>query len=555
MKIYLLPFFFCCLISCSKRTEPTPTPPAPGSFQVSSITINDSIADRGNSFFQVNLNPVIKIAFTAPVDKSSAANSISLIKSPGGAIPFTVSYANKDSILEIKPASVLQPLSKYSITVSKNLQSNQQVVLPADKTINVITIIDSSDKFPRVSDDELLDIVQKQTLKYFWDFGHPVSGMARERNTSGDLVTTGGTGFGVMSIIAGINRNFISKEDGLQRINTIVDFLKNKATRYHGAFAHWINGATGATIPFSQKDNGADIVETSLLMQGLLCARQYFNSAAANEVLLRKNINELWDGIQWNWFRNAGQNVLYWHWSPDYNFDMNMQVKGWNEALIVYALAASSNTDSIPKIVYDNGWASNGGMKNGRTFYGVQLPLGPDVGGPLFFSHYSFLGINPHDLTDAYANYFTQNTAHSLINYNYCIANPQCFNGYSRSVWGLTASDDNLNFYAAHSPTNDDGVISPTAAISSLPYTPEESMNALRFFYYKLGDKLFKEYGFIDAFNLSDYWFADSFLAIDQGPQMVMIENYRSGLLWDLFMSCPEIKRGMKNLGFQSPNL
>jgi len=397
--------------------------------------------------------------------------------------------------------------------------------------------------------------VQKQTLKYFWDFGHPVSGMARERNTSGDLVTTGGTGFGVMSIIAGINRNFISKEEGLQRINTIVDFLKNKATKYHGAFAHWINGATGATIPFSQKDNGADLVETSLLMQGLLCARQYFNSAAANEVLLRKNINELWDGIQWNWFRNGGQNVLYWHWSPDYNFDMNMQVKGWNEALIVYALAASSNTDSIPKIVYDNGWASNGGMKNRNSYYGIKLPLGPNLGGPLFFSHYSFLGINPHDLTDAYTNYFTQNTAHSLINYNYCTANPQRFNGYSPSIWGLTASDDNLNFYAAHSPTNDDGVISPTAAISSLPYTPDESMNALRFFYYKLGDKLFKEYGFIDAFNLSDYWFADSFLAIDQGPQIVMIENYRSGLLWNLFMSCPEIKRGMKNLGFQSPNL
>ena len=554
MKPFFLIVIIICCFSCTKKTEPAPPPP-PGSFHVSSIKINDSAASRGNNFFQVNLNPVIKIALTAPVDKSAVANNISFEKTAGGAIPFTISYADKDSILELKPVSSLQPLSKYSITISQNLPSNQQVILSADNTINLITIIDSSDKFPRVSDDALLDIIQKQTLKYFWEFGHPVSGMARERNTSGDVVTTGGTGFGVMSIITGINRNFISRADGLQRINTIVDFLKDKCTRYHGAFSHWINGATGATIPFSQKDNGADLVETSLLMQGLLCARQYFNSAAANEVLLRKNINELWDGIEWNWFRNGGQNVLYWHWSKEYNFEMNMPIKGWNEALIVYALAASSNTDSIPKIVYDNGWASAGGMKNGRTFYGVQLPLGPDLGGPLFFSHYSFLGINPHDLTDAYANYFTQNTAHSLINYNYCVANPQHFNGYSPSSWGLTASDDNLHFYSAHSPTNDDGVISPTAAISSLPYTPEESMNALRFFYYKLGDKLFKEYGFIDAFNLSDYWFADSFLAIDQGPQIVMIENYRSALLWNLFMSCPEIKRGMRNLGFQSPNL
>lgn len=449
----------------------------------------------------------------------------------------------------------MQFLSKYILTLTAGLQSNQKIVLPKINVINIITAIDSSDKFPRISDSALLTLIQKQTFRYFWDFGHPVSGMARERNTSGDVVTTGGTGFAVMSIIAAVNRNFISRADGLQRINTIVSFLKDKCTRYHGAFSHWINGATGATVPFSQKDNGADLVETSFLMEGLLCARQYFNSINSEETILRSNINILWNGVEWNWFRNGGQNVLFWHWSPDFNFDINAQIKGWNEALVVYVLAASANKDSIPRIVYNDGWASNGGMRNGGTFYGIQLPLGPDLGGPLFFSHYSFLGINPQDLTDAYANYFTQNTAQSLINYNYCVANPRHFNGYSSDVWGLTASDDNLNFYSAHSPTNDDGVISPTAAISSLPYTPEQSKNALRFFYYKLGDKLFKGYGFIDAFNLSDYWFADSFLAIDQGPQIVMIENYRTRLLWNLFTSCPEIKRGMKNLGFQSPHL
>lgn len=511
-------------------------------------------ADRGNNFFNVKTNPVIKYSFTAPVDKASVNAHLSFIKNPGGNEAFNILYENKDSIVVIQPTSVLQPLSKYTITISTGLLSKQGIALAANSTNIIITSIDSTDKFPRISDDALLTLIQKQTFKYFWDFGHPVSGMSRERNTSGDLVTTGGTGFGVMSILAGINRNFISKEDGLQRINTIVNFLKDKCTRYHGAFAHWVNGATGATMPFSQKDNGADLVETSLLMQGLLSARQYFTGADATETTLRNNINILWDSIEWNWFRNGSQNVLYWHWSPDYNFDMNVQIRGWNESLIVYALAASSNTHAIPKIVYDNGWASNGGMKNGATFYDTQLPLGPAYGGPLFFSHYSFLGINPNGLTDAYANYFTQNTAHSLINYKYCVANPQHFYGYNAANWGLTASDDNLTFYSAHSPTNDDGVISPTAAISSLPYTPEQSMAALKFFYYKLGDKLFKEYGFIDAFNLSDVWFADSFLAIDQGPQIVMIENYRSGLLWNLFMSCPEIKIGMKNLGFQSPH-
>jgi hypothetical protein len=205
--------------------------------------------------------------------------------------------------------------------------------------------------------------------------------------------------------------------------------------------------------------------------------------------------------------------------------------------------------------VYDNGWAANGGMKNGNSYYSTQLPLGPSHGGPLFFAHYSFLGINPTNLTDTYADYWEQNTAHTKINYTYCVSNPKGYNGYSNLCWGLTASDDNLYGYAAHSPTNDDGVISPTAAISSFPYTPAESMNALQFFYYKLGDKLWKEYGFIDAFNLSDVWFSNSFLAIDQGPEIIMIENHRSGLLWNLFMSCPEVKQGMKKLGFQSPYL
>ncbi|MEO9099828.1 MAG: glucoamylase family protein, partial [Ginsengibacter sp.] len=452
MKRFLSIYIIICCFGCSKKTAPTPPTP-PGKFLINSLTVSDSNANRSNDFFNVNLNPVIRISFTARADRSSISSYISLKKNNGIPVSLDISYLDNDSVIEIKSASSLEYLSKYIFNVSKGLSSNQQVVLTADNAINLITQIDSSDKFQRVSDSVLLDVIQQQTFKYFWDFGHPVSGMARERNTSGDVVTTGGTGFGVMSILVGIKRNFISRAAGLERIDTIVNFLKNKCTRYHGAFSHWVNGATGSTIPFSQKDDGADLVETSFLMQGLLCARQYFNSNNAEEVAVRKNINGLWNGIEWSWFRNGGQNALYWHWSPDYNFDINMQVKGWNEALMVYCLAAASNLDSIPKIVYDNGWASNGAMQNGSSFYGIKLPLGPDLGGPLFFSHYSFLGLNPNGLSDAYANYFTQNTAQSLINYNYCVANPKYFNGYGQMDWGLTASDDNLNSYDAHSPT------------------------------------------------------------------------------------------------------
>ena len=356
-----------------------------------------------------------------------------------------------------------------------------------------------------------------------------------------------------MAIITAVNRGFITRAQGLARLQTMVAFLKNTAQTFHGAYPHWLNGTTGAVIPFSTKDNGADLVETSYLVQGLLCARQYFN-AAGTEATLRTDINTICNRVEWSWFRNGNQNTLFWHWSPNFNWEMNLQIRGWNESLITYVLAASSTTFGIPAAVYNNGWKGAGGFVNGNVYYSYPLPLGPALGGPLFFSHYSFMGINPNGLSDASANYATQTKNHTLINYSYSRANPRGYFGYSDSVWGLTASDIQ-NGYTASSPTNDVGVIAPTAALSSFPYTPAESMAALKFYYYVLGDKLFKEYGFVDAFSLHDLWFASSTLAIDQGPIIVMIENHRSGLLWNLFTSCPEVKTGMQSLGFMAPYL
>ncbi|RYY56179.1 MAG: beta-glucosidase, partial [Chitinophagaceae bacterium] len=448
-------------------------------------------------------------------------------------------------------------ISRYTLTTNTSLKSSGGGPLTTSTIINLLTQIDSTRKFPLLTDEQLLDKVQEQTFKYFWDFAHPVSGLARERsNGDNNTVATGGSGFGILAIVTGISRQFITRAEGLARMQKIVDFLKNKAVKVKGAFPHWINGETGAILPFSANDNGADLVETSYLMQGLLTARQYFNGGDAAETTLRADINVLWNGVEWDWFRKNGENVLYWHYRTNAGSEwiMNMPVKGWNECLITYVLAASSPTHSIPKTVYDNGWASNGSMKNGATYYGYQLPLGPAVGGPLFLAHYSFLGINPFGLSDVYADYETQLKNHTLINYNYCRTNPAGHYGYSDSVWGLTASDIS-NGYTASSPTNDQGYIAPTAALSSFPYTPAESMAALKFFYYVLGDKLWKDYGFVDAFSLKDPWFASSHLAIDQGPIIAMIENYRSGLLWNLFASCPEVKSGMTGLGFTAPYL
>jgi len=539
------------ICGCSKEKKGTPTPVTPSSFSFASLKVN-GVSGNSSVYKNLNTQPVIRISFSAAINHTSTSSSVTFNSKGGTAVSFTTAYDNHDSTIIITP-SALQAITQYTLAVSTSLKSSSDGGLQTPVTVQLITAVDTTNKFPVISDDALLDLVQKQTFKYFWDFGHPTSGLARERNSSEDIVTTGGSGFGIMAIVTGINRQFITRADGLTRMQKIVGFLKTAQT-FHGAFPHWMNGATGAVVPFSTQDDGADLVETAYLMQGLLTARQYFNDSGVPETNLRNNINTLWNAVEWNWFTQNGQSTLYWHWSPNYAWSTNMQVNGWNEALITYVMAASSTTHPITKTVYDSGWAMNGAMKNGSAYFGVTLPLGPAEGGPLFFAHYSFLGINPNGLSDAYASYDVQNKAHAMINYNYCVANPQGNSGYSARCWGLTASDIE-NGYTASSPTNDVGVIAPTAAISSLPYTPTQSMAALRFFYYKMGDKMWGQYGFYDAFDLNDAWFANSTLAIDQGPIIDMIENYRSGLLWNLFMSCPEVKTGMKNLGFQSPNL
>jgi hypothetical protein len=418
-----------------------------------------------------------------------------------------------------------------------------------------------------LSDTAIFDIVQKQTFNYFWDGAEPVSGLARERIHSDNIypendqsvITSGGGGFGVMAILVGIERGFISREDGRKRMEKIVSFLE-KADRFHGAFPHWWNGETGRVKPFSPKDNGGDLVETSFMIQGLLCVRQYFQNGSDVEKQLAARIDTLWKDVEFDWYRNAGQNVLYWHWSPNFGWEMNFAVRGYNECLIMYVLAASSPTHGVPAEVYHQGWADNGNIRGLQVYEGDSLKLkhqgNPPHGGPLFWAHYSYLGLDPRGLKDQYADYQKETTNQALINYKWCVNNPKKFKGYGPNNWGLTASYS-INGYAAHAPdnNNDLGVISPTAALSSFPYTPTQSTAAMTYWYKNMRDRIWGEYGFFDAFSETANWYTPRYLAIDQGPIVVMMENHRSGLLWNLFMSCPEIKEGLKKLGFTSPKL
>ena len=547
-------FALTCALFTASCEEETPPPPAakPNGIMLTVFHINDApTSGKSNG---IPLNSTFTLYFSNALDTLSAKENIAVKEKGYDPIALNYQFFKGDSAVKLTPKTKLKTGTGYVVAINTTLKSKVNTNPAYYVGISVGTMMDTTDKFPRISDETLLDSIQYNTFQYFWNYAHPNSGLARERNTSGDLVTSGGSGMGIMAIIAGINRGFITRAQGLARIQKMTTFLKNTAQTFHGAYPHWLDGNNGKVIPFSSDDNGGDLVETSYLIQGLLTARAYFDQSSTDETQLRSNITTIWENVEWDWYTKSNSGSLYWHWSPSLGWKMNMTIRGWNECLITYVLAASSPTHPINLSTYQKGWANNGSMKNGSSFYGFQLPLGENLGGPLFFSHYSFLGLDPRGLSDAYANYETQTTNHSKINHAYCKANPRQHYGYSDECWGLTASDNNSG-YSAHSPNNDLGVISPTAALSSMPYTPTESMKAARFFYYKLGDKIWRNQGFTDAFNLNVGWFATSFLAIDQGPIVVMIENHRSQLLWKTFTSDPEVKAGLKKLQFTAPYL
>jgi hypothetical protein len=409
-----------------------------------------------------------------------------------------------------------------------------------------------------ITDDELLDLTQQETFKYFWDFAESNSGAARERyhpnnpSDSQNVVTTGGSGFGLMSIIVGIERGYVSRTEGVARLNQILDFFES-ADRFHGAWPHWINGSSGSVIPFSPQDNGGDIVETALFVQGLICVKEYLKNGSTEEQLVATQADNLWKGVEWNWY-TQGQNALYWHWSPNNGFSINLELVGYNETLIAFIFGAASPDYAIPAEVYHQGYARSGAIVSSAMQYNIPLILdhAGSGTGPLFWAHYSHLGLDPRNLSDQYANYWDLNTNHTNINYEHCVSNPNNYEAYGPNCWGLTASysrnSDGTIGYAAHDPQNDPGVISPTAAVGSIPYTPEKSLAAMHYFY---ENGLMGPAGFYDAFSPHyDNWVAERYLAIDQGPQIIMIENYRSQLLWNLFMQNEDVQNGLDALGF-----
>ena len=421
---------------------------------------------------------------------------------------------------------------------------------PAEKSATV------SARTWAMTDAQLLDSVQGATFRYFWQFAHPVSGLIRENSRYNSTCATGGTGFGLFALMVGAERGFAPRAKVAERVALILTFLDEKAEHYHGAFAHWINGDTGKTQPFSPNDDGADLVETALLMQGVLAVRQYFNHTDAVETEIRQKATHLWEGVEWDWFlKDPNGKSLYWHWSPNFGWEKDLKIVGWNEAMIIYLLAIASPTHPIPADCYYQGWAGQPYYVHDKSYYGFKQSVGPPMGGPLFLTQYSFIGFDPRDKRDRFCNYFENNRNTTLIQRAYAIQNPGRHKGYSENLWGLTASMSPHKYHGSAPGERDNGTIAPTAALSAMPYAPAESLACLKNLYRNYGKRLWGEFGFKDAFNLDRNWYADGWLAIDQGPIIAMIENARTGLCWRMFMANPEIAPMLKAIGWQTTTL
>ena len=536
---------------------------------------NSSIEGEGKILIdQVELFPEV-VQASVPTPKNISAEGFELhVDVSWEAVENTnlkyIKIYRSEDTKNFKPVGIQRPFfNRFTDFTGETDKAYYYKISYLDYQYNETELSESTNANTRsFTDEELLDMVQEASFRYYWEGAEPNSGLALE-NIPGrkNMIATGASGFGIMAIIVGAERGFITRDEAVQRLRKITTFL-NTCDKFHGAVSHFIDGPTGKTEPFfGDRDNGGDLVETSFLFQGLLAARSYFDKNNLDENEIRTAITELWEAVEWNWYDREKENkFLTWHWSPDKEWVIDHKLIGWNETMITYILAMASPTHSIPISMYYNGWASqeekavkyrkawgktdDGSFyTNGNYYHGIYLPVGVANGGPLFFVHYSYMGLDPHKLTDRYTNYFDNNKNIALINWHYCSENPLNYKGMSDEFWGLTASDGPWGYSAIEPKVGTDkGTLAPTGALASFPYTPEQSMAALKNMYRNHGKYLWGEYGFKDAVNLEENWHAKIYMGLNQAPVTVMIENYRTGLIWNLFMKNEEIKETLEKL-------
>jgi hypothetical protein len=404
---------------------------------------------------------------------------------------------------------------------------------------------------PQLLDDEaFLDLVQRTAFDYFWYESNPANGLIKDRSGAPSLSSVAAVGFGLSAVTVGIDRGWISREAGSARVVTTLEFLwgspqgpEADATGYRGFYYHFLDLQSGRRFG----DAELSTIDTALLLAGVLHARQYFDQDGATEARIRTLADELYARVEWPWMQVRSAKICH-GWDPEGGF-LPYDWGGYNESMILYLLALGSPTSPISPEAWTT-WTSS---YSWETHYGQAFVVFP----PLFGHQYSHVWVDFRGIQDAYMrdkglDYFENSRRATLANRAYAIANPLGWADYGSNVWGLTASDIPATYRARGAPPaeNDDGTITPTAAGGSFAFTPRESLAALRHMYDAYRTRIWGPYGFKDAFNPSAQWFATDYLGIDQGPIVLMIENSRTGRIWDVFMRHPAVQRGLARAGF-----
>jgi hypothetical protein len=392
--------------------------------------------------------------------------------------------------------------------------------------------------------------VQEAAVRFYFEEAHPVSGLSQEGAPGwGDTSAVGSTGMGMANIIVGVHRGFVTREQGVALALKMLRFLDQKTETQAGAFAHWMDGTTGAARKFGSNGTAADLVETSFLIQGAILLREYFNGSSAEEREIGAIATRLAAEVQWPQFmvdQPTGP-VMMWHWDSVVG-PGELPIRGFHEGMMPYILGIGSQTYPIPAKSFYTGWYHpQHQLGTTRTDFGIEHGLGRGIGWPLFFAHYSHIGFDPRVIRYKGKTYFEHFVDATKVHEAYARSRASEFKGYD-TVWGLAASTS-PDGYKAHRPGKDDsGTIATTAALSSMPYLPDAVLNCMESMYLDYGSRIWGCYGFYNAFNPTRDWVGEKYIGIELGPIAPMIENHRSGLLWRLFMQAPEVQRALERL-------
>lgn len=398
----------------------------------------------------------------------------------------------------------------------------------------------------------LLDTLQYTSFQYFWNEANPANGLIRDRSTSGSPASIASTGFGLSAICIGVDHGWVTREAARQRVLTTLNTFWTKPQGsgqtgyigYKGLYYHFLDMTT-ATRTWTCE---VSTIDSALLFAGMLDARQYFAGADSVETRIRALADSIYLRADWNFFRNLNPGILM-GWKAGTGFAGFGQWIGYNEAMILYFLALGSPTHPVPTTAW-SAWTSG---YDWLTAYGYSFVTCP----PLFTHQYSHCWIDFRTIQDAYMTshgmtYFENSRRATLAQRNYCIANPGGWTGYGTNLWGLTASDGPFGYQAAGAPPaqNDNGTIAPTAAAGSIPFAPDECIPVLHNLYDTYKAQLWGPYGFRDAFNLTYNWWGTDYIGIDQGPVIMMIENYLNGRTWDRLRQNQYLQNGLQRAGF-----